>query len=84
MRVLTWSLSARRLIAMTVLVMERLEGSGGSVQSRRSGPVTGKIANDAAEISQLWDDLIKAGIRDHKLHVIDAKDADSLAYETAK
>jgi ketosteroid isomerase-like protein len=44
----------------------------------------GKIANDAAEISQRWDDRMKAGIRDHKLHVIDAKDADSLAYETAK
>jgi len=75
----------RRLIATTVLVLERLEGSGGSVQSRRSGPLSpGKIANDAAEISQRWDDRMKAGIRDHKLHVIDAKDADSLAYETAK
>ncbi len=45
---------------------------------------SGKIANDAADISQLWDDLMKAGIRDHKLHIIDAKDADSLAYEPEK
>ena len=44
----------------------------------------GKIANGTAEISQLWDDLMKAGIRDHKLHLIDATDADSVAYETAK
>lgn len=44
----------------------------------------GKIANDAAEINQLWDDLMKAGIRDHKLHIIDAKDAGSLAYEPEK
>jgi uncharacterized protein (TIGR02246 family) len=44
----------------------------------------GKIANGTAEISKLWEDLMKAGIRDHKLQLISAKGEGKFAYESAK